>query len=243
MVLDDRSKKILEAVIKEFIRLGKPVSSSEICSEYDLGVKSATIRNELIKLEELGYIYQPHTSGGRVPTDAGYKFFASLFMEDIAIDLAEKVSGIFESIFQELNSSDTKGIVETMSEELGLLSIGKSSRELEVHKSGLDNLFEKLVGNFLIEDELELFKVVQDFEKIDDRMEELKKFISTKSLPLVFIGKSPITKSENLSVIVDMFKNGDEEIILGAIGPKWMDYRKPIKFFKELGSILNKNEV
>lgn len=239
MVLDDRSKKILEAVIKEFIRLGKPVSSSEICSEYDLGVKSATVRNELIKLEELGYIYQPHTSGGRVPTDAGYKFFVSSFMDDVAVNLAEKVSGIFESIFEELNSSDTRGIVETMSDELGLLSIGKSSKELEVHKNGLDNLFEKLVGNFLIEDELELFKVVQDFERMDDRMEDLKKFISGKSTPLVFIGKSPITKSENLSVIVDTFKNGNEEIILGAIGPKWMDYRKPLKFFRELKGLIN----
>lgn len=238
MELNDRSKRILEAVIKEFIRLGKPISSSEICSEYDLGVKSATVRNELNKLEELGYIYQPHTSGGRIPTDAGYKFFVSSFMDGVAIDLAKKVSGIFESIFEELNSSDTKGIVETMSNELGLLSIGKSSHETEVHKSGLDDLFEKLVGNFLIEDELELFRVVQDFENIDEHIDDLKKFISTKSSPLVFIGKSPITKSENLSVIVDIFKNGDEEIILGAIGPKWMDYRKPLKFFKELKTLI-----
>lgn len=72
-MLNERKIKILEAIIKDYITFGEPVSSRTIAKRYDLGVSSATIRNEMSDLEDFGFIMQPHTSSGRIPTDAGYR--------------------------------------------------------------------------------------------------------------------------------------------------------------------------
>ncbi len=75
MELDERKFKILEAVIQDYLRTGEPVGSRTIAKISDLSLSSATIRNEMADLEEMGYIVQPHTSAGRVPTDKGYRLY------------------------------------------------------------------------------------------------------------------------------------------------------------------------
>ncbi len=237
-MLQDREKNILEAVIKEFIKFGKPVSSNEVCDHYDFGIKSATIRNELMRLEEKGFLYQPHVSGGRIPTDKGYEFFVSLVADDIANHLTESISEIFGILKKEFQISNTRNIVNSVSEELDCLGVGKSSSEKEIHKVGLDNLFESLIGSQMIENEMELFKVVRDFEAMDENMDELWNFMKASNDPVIFVGRSPITKSHHLSVIADKFENNGKETLLAAVGPKWMDYGKSIKFFKKLKSVI-----
>jgi heat-inducible transcriptional repressor len=73
--LDERKTAILKAIVRDYVRGGEPVASKRLVDELDLGVSAATIRAEMAALEEAGYIVQPHTSAGRVPTDKGYRFF------------------------------------------------------------------------------------------------------------------------------------------------------------------------
>ena len=73
MELDERKEKILHAIIKTYLETGEPVGSRTISKFTDLNLSSATIRNEMADLEEMGYIFRPHTSVGRIPTDAGYR--------------------------------------------------------------------------------------------------------------------------------------------------------------------------
>lgn len=73
--LSDRRTAILRAIVSYYVRSGEPVGSKTIVDRYKLGVSAATVRNEMAALEEAGYIFQPHTSAGRVPTDAGYRVF------------------------------------------------------------------------------------------------------------------------------------------------------------------------
>jgi len=73
--LDERKKKILRALVRTYIQTGEPVGSERLYSLYRFGVSAATIRNILAELEDLGYLAHPHTSAGRVPTDAGYRFY------------------------------------------------------------------------------------------------------------------------------------------------------------------------
>ena len=73
--LGARKADVLRAVVRDYIRSAEPVGSGTIAGRYRLGVSSATIRNDMAVLEELGYLVQPHTSAGRVPTDLGYRFF------------------------------------------------------------------------------------------------------------------------------------------------------------------------
>lgn len=82
MELDERKKKILKSIIANYLETGEPVGSRTISKYTDLNLSSATIRNEMADLEELGYIVQPHTSAGRVPTDKGYRFYVDNLMEE-----------------------------------------------------------------------------------------------------------------------------------------------------------------
>ena len=75
MAIDDRKIRILEAIINDYINTGEPVGSRTIAKRYDLGVGSATIRNEMSDLEDMGYLEQPHTSAGRVPSSKGYRLY------------------------------------------------------------------------------------------------------------------------------------------------------------------------
>lgn len=89
-MLDDRKKKILEAVIEEYNKTAEPVSSSKIVSDYNLDFSSATIRNEMAELEELGYLEQPHTSAGRIPTSQGYRLYVDTIMKEKNLTVKEK---------------------------------------------------------------------------------------------------------------------------------------------------------
>ena len=88
MELDGRKKKILQAIIKNYLETGEPVGSRTISKYTDLNLSSATIRNEMSDLEEMGYIFQPHTSAGRIPTDAGYR----LYVDDMLASKQESLS-------------------------------------------------------------------------------------------------------------------------------------------------------
>lgn len=82
MELDERKKIILKAVIRNYLETGEPVGSRTISKYTDLNLSSATIRNEMADLEEMGYILQPHTSAGRIPSDQGYRFYVDTMMEE-----------------------------------------------------------------------------------------------------------------------------------------------------------------
>src|SRR5438046_8055684 len=77
----DRSKRVLAALVREYIASGEPVASSVLVTAAGLGVSSATVRSILARLEEEGYVLQPHTSAGRIPTDRGYRFYVDLLLE------------------------------------------------------------------------------------------------------------------------------------------------------------------
>ena len=90
MLLDDRKKRILEAVIEEYNATAEPVGSTKIANDYNLGFSSATIRNEMASLEELGYLEQPHISAGRIPSSQGYRFYIDSIMQEKNLSVQEK---------------------------------------------------------------------------------------------------------------------------------------------------------
>lgn len=87
--LDDRKLKILQAIIKTYLETGEPVGSRTISKHADLNLSSATIRNEMADLEDLGYIMQPHTSAGRIPSDRGYRLYVDMLMEEKEQEVTE----------------------------------------------------------------------------------------------------------------------------------------------------------
>ncbi len=89
MDMGERKRQILHSVINEYIASAEPVGSRHIAKNLELGLSSATIRNEMADLEEMGYLEQPHTSAGRVPSDKGYRFYVNELMSDYQLSLKE----------------------------------------------------------------------------------------------------------------------------------------------------------
>lgn len=96
MQLDERKTKILQAIIRNYLETGEPVGSRTISKYTDLNLSSATIRNEMADLEELGYIVQPHTSAGRIPSDKGYRFYVDAMMEEKGREIADMKEMLLE---------------------------------------------------------------------------------------------------------------------------------------------------
>ncbi len=96
MQLDERKTKILQAIIRNYLETGEPVGSRTISKYTDLNLSSATIRNEMADLEELGYILQPHTSAGRIPSDKGYRFYVDAMMEQKEREVVEMKEMLLE---------------------------------------------------------------------------------------------------------------------------------------------------
>lgn len=94
--LDERKAKILNAIIRTYLETGEPVGSRTISKYADMNVSSATIRNEMSDLEELGYIIQPHASAGRIPSDMGYRFYVDHLMQEKEQEVAEMKSFVIE---------------------------------------------------------------------------------------------------------------------------------------------------
>ena len=100
--LDDRKMKILQTIIKTYLETGEPVGSRTISKCADLSLSSATIRNEMADLEDLGYIIQPHTSAGRIPSDKGYRWYVDTLIEE----KEQEVTEIKEQMLQKADKMD-----------------------------------------------------------------------------------------------------------------------------------------
>jgi len=114
MDLDPRKQTILRAVVVEYVRGAEPVGSEMIATRYEMGVKSATIRNELADLSDLGFLEQPHTSAGRIPSDQGYRYYVDRFIVEpqLSPELRRQVKSTTEEgdALQELLSETTRAL-------------------------------------------------------------------------------------------------------------------------------------
>ena len=103
MELDERKKKILNAIIRNYQETGEPVGSRTISKYSDLQLSSATIRNEMADLEELGLIVQPHTSAGRIPTDRGYRLYVDQMLGDALHEPEHEVAGTQDFLVERMD--------------------------------------------------------------------------------------------------------------------------------------------
>ncbi|MEZ0537383.1 heat-inducible transcriptional repressor HrcA [Caldicellulosiruptoraceae bacterium PP1] len=104
-MLDERKRKILQAIIDDYINTGEPVGSRTIAKKYIFGLSSATIRNEMSDLEELGFLEQPHTSAGRIPSDKGYRYYVDELMQvqDLQNQEIEYIKNILDTSINEID--------------------------------------------------------------------------------------------------------------------------------------------
>ncbi len=141
MDLNDRKKKILQAVIDEYIGTAEPVGSRAISKKKDLGLSSATIRNEMADLEEMGYLVQPHTSAGRIPSDEGYRFYVSSLMRrySLGMEALQQLQEQLRGRVSKLDSIIKKAslITSSLTNYATIISTPSSPRSAKIQKIDL----------------------------------------------------------------------------------------------------------
>ena len=148
-MLDERKTAILHAVVQEYIETAQPVGSGRVAKTRGVDVSSATVRNEMVVLEELGYLAQPHTSAGRIPTDKGYRFFVDRVRDrSRALVPADRqqVRDFFESTHGEIESmlSHTTDLLSDLTDWTGVV-VGPSSDSVTVRSAQLVDLASHVV--------------------------------------------------------------------------------------------------
>lgn len=222
IAMNKRQEEILAAVIEEYTNSALPVGSKILVEKYEFEMSPATMRNDMAKLEEEGYLYQPHTSAGRIPTDKGYKFFVEEIMGDTELSLAEQKRLQAELLklkaqHQRLSRTTAK-LLSSLSGNLAISTIEKDFADF-----GIRELLDK--PEFQEIDEF--CKVAEALDYIDENVDSILENVKEDETK-IFIGKeNPIKGISNCSMIVSPYKTkAGEKGVLAIIGPKRMKYAK-----------------
>ena len=228
--MTERQAKILQAVIEQYAEVASPVGSTLLAKLFD--VSSATIRAEMAELEHLGFIQQPHTSAGRIPTDKGYRFYVNNLQESDdkagqgrvqrALTARVQSGGQPESTIR--NTVDT--LVE-LTHNLGLATIGN-----ELYMSGLSNLFGQ--PEFMHPGQ------VQKVARLLDNLQPWLNEVAPNKPLSVYIGReNPIGRSAGASLIISRFRSPfSDSSYIGVLGPTRQSYRDVMSLVGRAGKAL-----
>lgn len=223
MDISSRQEKILLALINEYIKGAQPLSSSFLVDKYKLGISSATARNDMAELEDLGYIFQPHTSAGRIPTEKAYRYYVKKYLLD-QDNLVKTFSNLENLAFS--NEEDFKKAAKVIT-ELSNSAVFWAFHKNDLYYTGVSNLF--------IQPEFKASEVLCDISLIIDQMEEIiaDVFDDIKMGETIFIGSDNPFGNFLSSVVLKYKKNGKIGV-LGLLGPLRMDYEKNLNIIKFL---------
>lgn len=236
MELDYRHAHILKGLVEEYIATGKPVGSEKLLEALDVTVSSATVRNVLRDLEEEGYIAQPHTSAGRIPTDKGYRYY----VDNLSFkEPSEKKVRALEDTYNEYREEyihPARAAAKLLAEFTHSLAMGGWMDSQDMYASGMSEL--------LGEDAEDSRSVAKEVSHLFDNMEHYApEFADAASQGVqVYIGgENPIFASPHTSMVIKTIELPTGEIALLLIaGPKRMPYRKNVALLSALASILEK---
>lgn len=234
-----RQQKILAAVIEEYTSSAVPVGSSVLTEKYGFKISSATIRNDMTQLEKEGFLYQPHISAGRIPTDKGYKYFVEEMMGDTELSLSEqkKLQAELLKLKAQHNrlSRTTAKLMSSFSGNLAISGLEKDFAEFGLREL-LDQPEFKEIDEFC--------KVAEALDFIDENIDSLLKGVKAGETK-IFIGKeNPIKEISNCSMVVSPYKNKKgERGVLAIIGPKRMQYAKNKSLIDYMKKLLGASAV
>lgn len=233
MKITERQEKILNRIVKDYIVLAQPISSEFLEKKHRFRISPATIRIEMQKLTDAGFLFQPHTSAGRVPTDKGYRFFVDNLLEK-EISEFKDISEI-EKIFKEMRKDILKWtthLTKFLAEESSNFAMLNLLERDLAWKEGWEEVLE--------EPEFEEKNLIFDFAKLLENFEENIKDLRINSGIKIYIGReNPFPKAKKFSIISSKccFPEAGKGII-SLLGPKRMEYQKNISLINSLVKML-----
>lgn len=220
--MEARHNKLLKAIVEQHIATAKPVGSKTLVEERGFDLSSATIRNEMADLEERGFIIQPHTSAGRIPTANGYRYY---------LDNLLSIKNVSHKDLLELETaykSDIRDLVKSLSSKTNLATI-LSRESNNIYITGLFNLFSQ--------PEFEDYKMVLSMGQVVDSLERAMSNMFNKiDKPQVLLGQEN-PWSEYCSVVIAPLDT-QEKSLLAFLGPLRMDYNQVLGFMDSVSKIV-----
>lgn len=234
--MTDRQAKILQAIVEQYAEVAVPVGSVLLAKTF--GVSSATIRAEMVKLEEMGYIEQPYTSAGRIPTDRGYRYYVNSVSEREFDSKSTKVGFVDRSamaIDTRIKnaghaSKAIRSAVDSLVEITGHLSIGTIGDQL--YMSGVSNLFHNPD-----------FSDINSVHEVASLIDNLEPWLyeAAPNQPLsVYIGsENPVGKSSGCSLIISRYRSPySDNSYIGVVGPTRQNYPQTMNLVSYAGKTL-----
>jgi heat-inducible transcriptional repressor len=232
--MQTRQQTILEILVEEYIKTAEPVGSQILVENYKLEISPATVRSEMAELTDAGYLKQPHTSAGRIPTDKGYRFFVDNLMEEKNLTKTEE-NALRSATKRKAQRQFAKEMAKTISLFSQNLGICAFLEKEDFFSSGLTQLikepeFMRFPGPFeILEDALSFF------DQMDKEIEKI--FALSNNDVRVLIGKeNKIQELDDFSFVVS--RCGRKGVV-GVLGPKRMDYAKNIALVDYARNIIN----
>ena len=163
----ERTWEILGYALRDYIKTGESITSDRLYRLYDFGIKPAMIRWELNDLSDAGYLMQTHHSGGRSPTDKGYKYLAESLINNLDCDVSRLLRERASELINFLNYNREKRFIEEFSRYLNAFGVSYEPEASEIYESGLSNLFDGLENI----SRQELIQIARDLDKLPDRLQ------------------------------------------------------------------------
>lgn len=233
-MLNTRQKTILDAVIREFVKTAEPVSSGRLVEKYRFPFSPATVRNDFLALEKEGFLEQPHTSAGRIPTDKGYRFFVDAHVNNA--EARAKQKNDFSTL---RHADDAERFLRNATKQLALLSDGLVFAGFPAS----DLFFASGLAHVFDEPEFDDMVLRTHFAELIDGLDMLMERTFAPSdftEPRAFIGdENPIPEARPYGMVVaSMDTPYNQESIISILGPKRMDYARNIALLRELQKLL-----
>ncbi len=229
-MVTERQGDILNWIVKEYIDSARPISSQSLEKKARFGICPATIRIEMQKLADKGYLSQPHTSAGRVPTDKGYRFFVDDLLEK-ETDIREEIENWFEKEIK-----DEVRFIQVLTKSLAAYSQVLTFSYLEKEKLFWKEGWLEVLREPEFEEKKYLFSFTSFLEDFEKGIEGFKVNSEIK----IYIGKEgPWKSAKDFSIIsARCCLPEKKEGIISLLGPKRMDYDKNISLMKSLAEAL-----
>jgi transcriptional regulator of heat shock response len=236
--LDERKKRILEAITRDYLHTAEPVGSRTIWRSYMPDLSPASIRNEMADLEAMGLITQPHTSAGRIPTDLGYRYYVDHLMKSRQLTVKE------EDVINEGLKSVKTDVEEALHQTLKILShlleyasvVATLDNKTRVYTSGFSHMLKQ--PEFT---DMNFTRQVMEVVEEEDLMAEMVREYTTEKGVTIRIGSENSFKEvKNCSVIMSSYEVKNKAIGgLGVIGPTRMSYARVAGILESLSRRLD----
>jgi heat-inducible transcriptional repressor len=236
--MTDRQEQILRSIVEQYAEIAAPVGSLLLAKLF--GVSSATIRAEMARLEEMGYIEQPYTSAGRIPTDKGYRYYVNK-VSDFA-DASNNNMSLMDRSARAIDARIRSAGMASKTIKSAVDSLVEITRNLAIGTIG-DQLYMSGIANLFMQPEFAGGNAVQQVASLLDNLEPwLYEAAPNKPLSVYIGSENPVGKSSGCSLIVCKYRSPySDTSYIGVVGPTRQNYAQTMNLVKYAGQALENN--